>query len=94
MEKAKAVPEETKEEREAKSKAAPVKKANPESEEGDLEPVKKTEEEEKEEEKEELAAQTKEDPPAAAAAKEAAPAEEGDAAKPTEKVHAINPTDW
>lgn len=94
MEKAKAVPEETKEEREAKSKAAPVKKPNPESEEGDLEPVKKTEEEEKEEAKEELATQTKEDPPAAAAAAKEGEAKEADAAKPTEKVHAINPTDW
>jgi len=91
IKKSTAVPEETTEEREAKSKAAPVKKANPENEEGDLEPAKNFGEDE---EKEELAVHMKEDPPAAAAA--AAPAEEKEAAPagPTEKVHEINPTDY
>ena len=75
-------------------KATPVKKPNPESEEGDLEPPKK-DEEEKVEDLADL--HVKEDPPAAAAKKEdAAPAEEKEdkAAGPVEKVHHLNPTDW
>merc|ERR1712046_474987 len=97
IKKDKAPPEETKEDREAKLKATPVKKPNPESEEGDLDPPKK--EEGKEEEKEELTAQLHEDP--APAKKEGEEKKEGGAkgdgavpAGPVEKVHDLNPTDW
>ena len=72
-------------------KATPVKKPNPESEEGDLEPPKK-DEEEKVEHLADL--HVKEDPPAAEAKKEDAAPAEDKAAGPVEKVHSLNPTDW
>ena len=46
---AKAPLEETKEEKEAKTKAVPIKKPNPETENDSLEPEKKDDDEEKEE---------------------------------------------
>lgn len=82
---AKAPLEETKEEKEAKTKAVPIKKPNPETENDSLEPEKKDDDEEKEEKTD---AQIREEPPAEEGA------EKKDLGPPAEKVHSLNPTDW